>query len=154
MTLVNCESETSGAILVTPAPAGIYTYSIDGGGADQSLNLFGGLRAGAYLVRVRPVGSDASCGASETVVVGNDATVAPYFTDVSTEGSSCFGVSDGRITVGVPAGVTLSFNGGTPGPESSFDSLAAGALQLPVQPPRRAVAGTRSSTCPRIPGRR
>ncbi len=132
VTPVSCRSDTSGVIVVSPVPAGQYAYSLDGG-ADRSDNRFRGVAEGTYTIRLRPVGSAPECGISREVTVGNDGSVGPSFTDVATAESSCLTAGDGRVSLSLAPGTTVSLNGGPQQSTATFDTLRSGTYALRVE---------------------
>lgn len=127
---VNCGGGNDGSLVVT-ASGGTpnYQYSIDGT-TFQVSNIFTGLTAGPYTVTVR----DANA-CTQTV---NITVLQPVALTIATvqDSASCFGASDGVITVtaggGSPA-YEYSLDGTTFQPSNVFNGQAAGPYTITIR---------------------
>jgi gliding motility-associated-like protein len=98
-TATTCNGASTGTITVTPT-SGIapYQYSIDGG-PFQNSNVFSNLPAGTYSIVMQDGGLCTTAPISVTVVAGPGLS-----TTVQTQTNvSCNGLSDGSVTLNVPA---------------------------------------------------
>ncbi|MCG8828005.1 T9SS type B sorting domain-containing protein [Tenacibaculum dicentrarchi] len=111
----NCEGK--GTITVTATPSAvlpiIYTYSLDGATPQTgtNANIFADLDAGSYTVSV---GYGSDCFTDIDVIVANDKKFGASVT--KTVNPTCFGVSDGSITieaVNATSPYEYSIDGGT-----------------------------------------
>ena len=138
VTNVTCSGLTDGTITVSGVTggSGSYVYSIDGGTTFlDNGGSFMGLSAGMYSVVVQDSNFCQSSPQSVTVTSPSTITVpTPTVTNVS-----CFGLSDGSITVsGVTGGsgsYVYSIDGGTTFLDNggSFTGLSAGMYSVVVQ---------------------
>lgn len=124
ITDASCASVFDGAITVSATGGtGVYSYSLNGG-PSQSGNTFNGLAGNTYVVQV----SDANgCTDTSHVVVNNTYGVTGSI--VSQTDVSCFGGTDGTVTVQLSGGIpaySYSINGITFVPTSTFTGLASG----------------------------
>jgi gliding motility-associated-like protein len=111
---------------------GPYQYSIDNGVTFQAGNIFNGLIAGNYDVVIKDA---TGCTASGIIAVMNAA--APSISGTPVADASCYGLSDGSITINGAGGVGVlqySINGGITYQNGSiFNSLPAGNYSIVVQ---------------------
>ncbi|NJN77676.1 MAG: hypothetical protein HC803_04550, partial [Saprospiraceae bacterium] len=127
----NC-GVNDGTIQITATGNGALQYSINNGTTWQSSDLFVGLAAGTYQIKVRNV--DGSC-----VVTGTPQTLTapqlPVITNVASNDPSNCGVNDGTITVtATGTNIQYSIDGGTNWQSSgSFSSLSAGTYNVAVR---------------------
>jgi gliding motility-associated-like protein len=144
LTIVNASTVggTDGSITVNSPSggSGSYEYSKDGGVTWQSSNIFTGLQGGAtYNVFIRDA-NHTGCmidldGSSDTPIAQPPAPVSGTITATN---PTCFGVSDGTITVTSPAGgygtYEYSKDGGTTWQTSgSFTGLADGTYNIQIR---------------------
>lgn len=99
-----CFGTASGTISIT-APSGgygVYSYSINGGLSWMASGTFTGLPAGTYDVRIRDA-ANTTCiiTLDPAVVVGQQAQLSATVTSTDV---TCFGGSDGAITISAPMG--------------------------------------------------
>ena len=132
---VTCNGGSNGSITVTAT--GTYTpfqYSINGGTTYQLSNVFTGLTAGSYNVRVK---GSLNCPTAIQVVTLTQPS-AVTFTGTPTN-ATCYGGNDGSITLGNEAGgnggpFTYSIDNGTSYQSSaSFTGLIAGTYQARIK---------------------
>jgi hypothetical protein len=106
-----------------------YTYSLNGGGFTATTN-YTGLSAGSYTVTV----SDAnSCTTTATVTVGNTGNPVPSI--ASQTNVSCFGGTNGAVTISMSGGVspfTYTINTGTFNGTGVFSGLSAGSYTISI----------------------
>jgi hypothetical protein len=127
----NC-GVNDGTIQITATGNGALQYSINNGTTWQSSDLFVGLAAGTYQIKIRNV--DGSC-----VVTGTPQTLTapqlPVITNVVSNDPSNCGVNDGTITVtATGTNIQYSIDGGTNWQSSgSFTALAAGTYNVAVR---------------------
>ncbi len=131
-TTTSCGS-SNGQILVAAGGGngGPYTYSLNGG-AGQASGSFTNLSAASYTITATAGG----CSASTVVVVNNQG--GPALTlPVNKQNVSCYGTSDGAITLAATGGtgnLQYSINGGSTFQSSpSFPNLAAGTYSVFVK---------------------
>jgi gliding motility-associated-like protein len=127
---VSCGGGTNGSLVVT-ASGGTpnYQYSIDGTNFQVS-NIFTGLSAGPYVATVR----DANA-CTQTV---NITVLQPVALTIATvqDSASCFGASDGVITVTAGGGsptYEYSLDGTTFQPSNIFNGRAAGPYTITIR---------------------
>jgi len=97
-TPTSCSGANNGTITVTPGGGNFpYQYSLNGGPL-QSSNIFNGLAAGSYTVRVVDVNG---CNASFPVTINPGIALNATVTKTNV---SCNGAADGTITVNVSSG--------------------------------------------------
>lgn len=125
-TVINasCANVFDGSITVN-ATGGVtpYSYSVNGGPA-QTLNTFNGLGAATYLVQVTDANS-----CTDTSYVLVDTAYAVFATIDTQTNVSCFGGTDGTVTVQIAGGIspyTYSINGTIYQGSPTFTGLAAG----------------------------
>jgi gliding motility-associated-like protein len=122
-TPTSCSGANNGTITVTPGGGSFpYQYSLNGGPL-QSSNIFSGLAAGNYTIRVVDVN-----GCNSTYPVTISPGVALNAT-ISKTNVSCNGVADGTITVNISTGTPpyqYSLDNITWQPSNSFVGLGAG----------------------------
>lgn len=132
ITVVNAHCHDSSTGSVTAVGGGgvsPYTYAL-GTGSYGATNIFGGLGAGPYLVKIK---DNLGCRKDTNITVKEPTQVVPALTITE---PSCYGYSDGVIQ--------LSATGGTPGyertinnngfvPISDIQGLAAGKYTVSVQ---------------------
>ncbi len=104
---LTCNGSSTGQITVNASGGtGAYMYSKDDGINWQVSNVFSGLTANTYLIKVKDANS---CTTNATsVTINNPVAVSFSATKTSYNGSdlSCFGVADGKITITNPTGAT------------------------------------------------
>ncbi|CAN5177672.1 hypothetical protein BH09BAC1_BH09BAC1_01170 [soil metagenome] len=127
---VNCNGGNDGTITVT-ASGGLpgYQYSLDATNYQMS-NIFMGLSAGANTVTVKDANN---CTATVNITVLQPAALT---ISVSQTAATCFGVSDGRITVtagGGSSGYQYSLDGTTFQASNVFSGLAAGPYTVTLR---------------------
>ena len=127
----SCNIGGDGEIWILNASGGngVFTYSLDGGAA-QSGNSFTNVTAGNHVVVVAD-GNGCSLTLNVTVVQPGGIQAIGATTLVS-----CFGGTDGTVTVTTSAGTApfqYSLNGGTFGGSSTFTGLVAGPVEVTVQ---------------------
>ena len=114
---VTCNGEAGGSISITnpSGGSGSYEYSINGGVDWQVSGEFTGLPAGIYNVQIRDANA-INC----LIILDDDLEIEQPFTlaaDVDPDDVTCFGESDGSITISNPTGGSGSYeysiNGGT-----------------------------------------
>ena len=133
LTLVSCDADDSGVIDVAVAPAGEYVFQLDGG-AEQATGRFEGLTVGTYGVSVRRAGQPEVCATTETITLGDDGTVAPFFGAVTVTEASCLGVANGSVTFGnLPPGITATLLDSDRDPARAFDDLAGNAYRFRLE---------------------
>jgi len=107
-----------------------YQYSKDNGATYQTTNVFTGLIAGTYQMRVK----DQNNCASATSSISITQPLAITFTNTTNANPTCFGVLDGSITIngasGGGSGLQFSKDGTNFQAGNSFGSLAAGTYTL------------------------
>ncbi|MAR66476.1 MAG: hypothetical protein CL833_04400 [Crocinitomicaceae bacterium] len=108
------DGESSNSTAALPMPIGSFTTS-GGSGTTQSSNEFSGLTEGSYSVSITDANGCAS--ESQTVAVGSNPT--PELT-VSSSSVSCFGGSDGTVTITPTVG------------DAPFTYILGGALENPM----------------------
>ena len=127
---VNCFAANNGSIVIS-APSGgygTYGYSIDGGATWQGSGNFTNLAPGNYNVRIR----DAVQTACQIALGAYNITQPVVLSaTVNSTNISCFGSTDGSITISAPAGghgtYEYSINGGGSWQGSgSFPNLSPG----------------------------
>ena len=128
----NCGA-TDGVILITASGGnGTFQYSIDGGVTFQASNNFIGLVAGNYSIVIEDANG---CQAFGVEIVNG--TGGATITSATSVDASCFGVTDGSITVvatGGSAPLQYSVDGGTTFQAStSFTGLANGSYIVIVE---------------------
>jgi len=127
----SCANVFDGKITITAA-GGIppYTYSLNGGPA-QSGNQFTGLASGTYLITVF---DNHSCPDTSTITVNNSYAVVGSVTNQTNV--SCFGGSDGSITVSLSGGIppyVYSINGSAFQSTPTFSALPAGVYVITMR---------------------
>lgn len=128
---VLCNGENTGAISVTPQ-AGFgapYTYTINSGTVQFS-NLFSGLKANSYIIRVL---DKEGCYYDTTGIVTEATAILGHYTVSSV---TCFGASTGSITQNISGGVTpytYNINGGPFVSSPLFTGLSAGTYAMGIK---------------------
>jgi hypothetical protein len=131
-----CNGGTSGNITITAAGGtGALEYSIDNGTTWQASNVFNGLIAGNYTVKVKDANNCTSVYASNPVVLTDPAAIV--ISNISQTDVSCFGGSDATLTITATGGTgTLYYsldNGTTWSTSSSYTGMAATLCYLKVK---------------------
>lgn len=129
-TATTCNGASTGSITVTPTNGNApYQFSINGG-PFQASPTFNGLIAGNYNIVMQDVGGCQTGNIPVTVTAGP----ALSTTTQSTTNISCFGLSDGIITLNQPSlGVApfqYSINGSPFQASPTFNGLAAGPYTI------------------------
>ncbi|WP_160716028.1 SprB repeat-containing protein [Chitinophaga solisilvae] len=126
---VICASDRNGTFTIT-AEGGVspYRYSI-GGGSYQSSPVFSNRAPGRYHIMVKDANT---CGNETDVTVASKYT--PLLTTVSTRDVSCFGGSDGSVTLDVSGSAAPYSFVWSPGPAAGKDlvSVKAGSYQVAI----------------------
>jgi PKD repeat protein len=137
-TNVTCFGAGNGTITITSPSGGYgtYGYSIDGGMSWQSTGTFSGLAPGPYSVRIR----DAANSSCSVVLVPALVITQPDIlsADVASTNITCYGASDGTITVSSPLGgygtYEYSITGGAIWQDSGdFTDLAPGFYNVQIR---------------------
>lgn len=132
-TNVSCNGKNDGTITVAGVTGGTagFQYSIDGINF-QSSNLFQGLTASNYKVWVKDANG---CTDSEVATISQPDVL--NISGVTTKDVSCFGESDGSITIGTVSGGTAGYqysrNGSTFQASNDFSGLPAGNYTITVR---------------------
>ncbi len=137
-TNITCFGANNGIITITGATGGYgtYEYSINGGTNWSGLNNFSNLAPGTYDVRIRDA-ANTGC-----VITLNGALVitqpAVLDADIASTNVSCFGASDGTITITNPTGgygtYEYSINGGGSWQASGiFTALVPGNYNIQIR---------------------
>lgn len=139
-TLPSCGG-TNGQILVAASGgSGQIQYKLGSGGTYGASGLFTNLASGSYEVFAKDANN---CTKSITVVIGN--TDGPTLTVLSQTNISCFGGSDGTITLIGSGGIgalQYSINGGTSYQSTTaYTGLAAGTYAVLVKDAANCKAG-------------
>lgn len=128
-TTINCNNSTGTINAIAAGGKPSYTYSINGTNFSAS-NVFNGLAAGTYTVKVRD-GQNAE--ASVVIVV----PVAPPISyTYELRNVTCVGASDGSITIKVSGGqgqYLYSLNGGNFQLSNTFNGLSAGTYHAVIK---------------------
>jgi len=133
VTNATCFGASDGTISVTASGGtGALEYSINGT-VYQPTGNFTGLSANTYTIYVRDING---CVATQTAIVGQPAAL--YFTTQDADNITCFGLSDGQITLvaaGGSAPYTYSITGGAPFGSATgvFTGLSAGTYIAAVR---------------------
>ena len=128
-----CSGFATGSITINPtAGTAPFLYRLGTTGSFGTSNVFNGLRQGDYRISIRDAnGCD---GISAQITIGQQNTVTANFSKTNT---TCFGSSDGTITVSPTGGVApFTYRNGTTGSFVSnnlFTGLAAGFYRVYVQ---------------------
>lgn len=128
---------SNGQISIQTDPAGLQ-YSIDGGTTYQAGNTFPGLGEGSYAIVVL-----ATDGCTATSNAELTETPGPAITGITPLWPSCFGLTDGSITVAAtgPSGLQYSADGGsTFQTGATFSGLAPGTYPIVVEDPNGCTA--------------
>jgi len=135
---LSCATATDGEITVTGAGGtGTLKYSKDNGANYVVSNVFSGLAAGTYQIRVKDANGCQSASIAVTItapvtITGSGAVTSNY----NGAQISCVGSTDGKITVTASGGTgTLSYsiNGGAYVASNVFTGLGAGTHTLSVK---------------------
>ncbi|MFZ4796121.1 MAG: PKD-like domain-containing protein [Bacteroidia bacterium] len=134
---LSCNTSSDGEITVVSAGGyGTIEYSKDNGLNFQSSNVFSGLSAGTYQLKMRDANSCVSAANSVTISAPSVVTISSA-TKLSYNGSdiTCFGQSDGQITVNATGGTgTLQYTKGSVYQSSNvFTNLAPDPYTLIVK---------------------
>ena len=120
----NCAGQSNGTVTInTTGGSSPFQYAINANPSQQS-NVFAGLAAGSYLVLVTDANA---CPDTATVTVGNTYVLSLVIDSQSNP--SCFGNTDGSVSVSAGGGVnpyTYSINDTTFQASGSFNALPAG----------------------------
>ena len=136
--MISCNGSTDGLILITDPTGGygIYQYSINGGTSWQGSGTFMGLATGNYDIRIR----DASYNACAVTLNSSLPVTQPdvLSAGIASTNVTCFGGSDGTITLSSPLGgygtYEYSINGGGSWQGSgSFTSLSPGSYSILIR---------------------
>ncbi len=137
-TMVTCFGSNNGIITITGATGGYgtYQYSVDGGSSWAGIGNFTNLAPASYDVRIR----DAANPACEVILDGALIITQPAILSatVSSNNVSCFGGSDGAITISAPSGgygtYGYSINGGGSWqPNGNFTALVPGNYNVQIR---------------------
>ena len=127
-----CGSSNGEITINANGGSGNYQFSIDNGVTFQPGNIFNGLPAGNYNVVVQ---DGSGCTSAALVAVVNAAS--PIINSAPLVNASCFGLTDGSITVNATGGIgVLQYsidNGVTYQPGNIFNNLPAGPYSIVVQ---------------------
>lgn len=125
-----CYNQKSGRIVVTPAGGtNPYTYAL-GAGSYQTNDTFKNVLAGTYTLHVK---DNNGCINDTTITVGQPTNILP---DVTIDKPSCYGYSDGVITInatGGTPGYTYAISTGSFGASGVFNGLPKGVDTLHVK---------------------
>ena len=132
-----CFGGNTGSITITAAGGtGSLQYSIDNGSNWQASNIFTGLTANNYVVKVKDNNACTTAYASNPVAI-NQPAAGVTITTVAPTNNSCFGGSTGSISISATGGTgTLEYsinNGSTWQLGSSFTGLIAGNYNVVVK---------------------
>ncbi|MEK7255235.1 MAG: Ig-like domain-containing protein, partial [Bacteroidota bacterium] len=132
-----CGSDDGSIVVQATSPSGVggsLEYSITGGAFWQTSNIFGGLTAGSYSVKVRT--SDGACTVDGGVQTLNSAGAAPQvFSANATPPSTCAG-NNGSIVISASGSGSLQFsinNGFTWSSSNVFTGLKNGNYNVLVR---------------------
>ena len=137
-TMISCNGATDGLISITDPSGGygIYQYSINGGTSWQGSGTFMGLAMGNYNIQIR----DASYNACVITLNPSLPITQPgvLSASIASTNVTCFGGSDGTITLSAPLGgygtYEYSINGGGSWQSSgSFTSLSPGSYSILIR---------------------
>jgi gliding motility-associated-like protein len=139
--VTGCNGDATGSITVTAAGGtGTLQYSKDGGSNWQLSNVFNGLTASTYQIRVR---DDNNCTKGEAVQITQPAAVS--ITNTAFSNITCNNVNNGTITITASGGtvpLTYAINGGYPSNNNgAFTGLAANTYQVTI---------TDANACPSV----
>jgi len=135
---VTCFGANDGSITITGATGGYgtYEYSIDGGSSWHGSGVFTGLAPATYDIRIR----DAAIPSCTITLQGSLIITQPVLLNasVASTNATCFGASDGSITItGATGGYgtyEYSIDGGSTWHGSgSFPALAAGTYDVRIR---------------------
>ncbi len=125
-----CYNQNSGSIIVTPAGGtNPYTFAIGSGGYSSN-DTFKSLLAGTYTIHVK---DNNGCINDTVVTVGQPTNILPA---VTINRPSCFGFSDGVLTLSATGGTpvyTYAKSTGTFGASGTFTGIPAGIDTLHVK---------------------
>jgi hypothetical protein len=133
-----CFGANNGSILISnpTGGSGTYGFSIDGGSSWQGSGSFTNLGPGTYDIRIRDAAYPYCARVLNPALI---ITEPPQLTaTVTSTGISCFGSTDGTITVSSPAGGhgTFEFSingGGSWQPSGTFINLAPGTYNIQIR---------------------
>ncbi|MDQ6469909.1 hypothetical protein RB619_04570, partial [Flavobacterium sp. LHD-80] len=100
VTVPNCNDSDGVITLSGTGGTGVYTYSILPASGTVTANVISGLSPGDYIVTMTDTATPTACSITTKVTIPS--AVAVTFNTVTTK-VSCFGSSDGTITVNLPA---------------------------------------------------
>ena len=131
---VSCNGGSDGSITVAASGGtGLLSYTINPGGATNNTGFFPGLSAGTYTVSIS---DENGCGPFLTPDIDLDEPDLIQITSETGNDISCFGLTDGSITVtatGGTAPLTYTLNpGGAFNGTGTFAGLGAGAYTVSV----------------------
>lgn len=122
-TIVSCYKGSDGSVTLTPISGfSPFSYAI-GSGSYSSTASFSGLTAGVYVIHIK---DSLGCYTDTTISISEPSALAMTF---SKTGPSCFGYSDGSVTVsgkGGSAPYNYAIDGGPFSTTSTFSKLSAG----------------------------
>ncbi|WP_415370750.1 gliding motility-associated C-terminal domain-containing protein [Patiriisocius sp. Uisw_047] len=124
--------EVDGTITISASGLGALEYSINGGTSWQASDLFIGLTAGTYQIRVRNIDGTCLVSVPNKIIT---APTAPAITQVDASNPTDCGINDGTITVtATGTSIEYSIDGGTNWQVSnSFTGLSAGTYNVFVR---------------------
>lgn len=131
---VSCFGGSDGSVTVTASGGtGTLTYTLNPGAVINTTGVFGGLTAGNYTVSVT---DGNSCGPMTTGIINVTEPPVIQITGSSKADITCFGLSNGTITVTATGGTgTLTYTinpGGTSNNTGLFTGLSAGSYTVSV----------------------
>lgn len=127
-----CAGNNGSIVITATGGTGPLSYSVDNGATFQTSNTFNGLSSGPYSIVVED-----SIGCQQTSNVTLLAPVLPVISNVAVTHPSCFGGTNGSITITASGGTgTLQYsidNGSTFQTSTTFSGLNAGVYTIVVQ---------------------
>lgn len=134
--ITGCFGALDGEITITATGGtGTLSYSInDGADWQAGSGVFTGLAAGNYIIKVKDVNNCESAWASNPIVITQPAEIV--IGDVEEENISCFGLTDGTITVTASGGtgtLEYSINGTDYQASNVFENLAKNTYNVFVK---------------------
>jgi large repetitive protein len=131
---ITCNTADDGEITVTATGGtGVLTYTLSPGAVSNTAGIFTGLSAGSYVVSVT---DENLCGPFNTAAIDIIEPAAITITSAIPAGTSCFGGSDGSLTVVATGGTGVLTYTLNPGAISNttgvFSGLFAGAYSVSV----------------------
>lgn len=128
----NCGAQDGSIAITISGGTSAFMYSINGGGTFQSSGTYSGLSAGVYSILVQDANGCQATGI-ETINGSGGASI----NSVSYTPVSCYGGSDGTLTVAASGGIAplqYSINGGaTLQTSNTFTGLTAGSYVVMVE---------------------